>query len=819
MLNWDGLSRSTHWYFLPPLFVALSALIAGILASPYLDNRFVWMTFPLALAVAFARPRFALVPVLLFGSGIRAFEETEPPYIEDDGLPVRVTAVLDNAPESRAPGYYLTVRLIRVGDAAVKGRARLTYFPPDDSEKLTELFDDLGLGSGDRIEVLVRLRRPGVYRNAGGFDYRQFLERRGIYWTGSIRNPRLIQVVSRGWHGPDRLRRWASRRIEERLSADDTIEALALGMVLGHRRRLPAAAERQFEAAGLIHLLVVSGFNLAIVAAAALWLGRRVRFGRRGRTWSLILALGVVLTYAFLVEGDAPVIRATLMATFLIVGMLLDRGYAVGNALSAAGIAILALDPMTLFDMGFQLTFAAVLAILLLGMPLIRWGLGGWIATLRHLDIPSLDGNLPVETADWRVSKRLESELANRPLWVSAFPIRLTIFLAEAAIVTTAVQFVLLPWSIESYHRLSPVALPLNVLGAVVAGVVTPMGLLLMLVPDFLAGPIAAIVVVSLKVLVTAVEWSLEFSGATFRVPSPPAAWWLGFAFLLVATTLAVRYRQKGRLIVVAAGTFLLLALLGTGDFSPPAPEHATLTFLDVGQGDAALVELPDGKRYMIDGGGISSGGYRSLRNEGGFSIGEDVLTPYLLSRGIRHLDAVVLTHAHHDHMDGLFELIGNFNVGELWLGTNPVTPRYRELLEHASAHAVPIRWLMAGDSVGAFTVLNPPETRQAGRRVANDDSVVLLLETPGGTALLTGDLESDLSAAPPHVTVLKVPHHGSRNSVLRTSSDLPVISVGANNSFGHPHESKLPALRTDIVGSIRVILDPDGLEVTFPGL
>ena len=804
---------------MPPLFLTLLALIAGILASPYLDHRYLWIAFPLALAIAWVRPRFALIAVLLFGSGIRAFQETRPPFIADDGLPVRVTAVLENAPEFRAPGYYLTVRSIRIDDAAIDGRARLTYFPADDAEELTKLFDDLALGSGDRIEVLVRLRRPGVYRNAGGFDYRRFLERRGIYWTGSIRNPRLIQVVSRGWHGPDRLRRWASRRIEQRLNANDTIEALALGMVLGHRRRLPAAAERQFEAAGLIHLLVVSGFNLAIVAAAALWLGRRLRLGRRGRTSSLIFALGVILTYAFLVEGDAPVVRATLMATFLIVGMLLDRGYAVGNALSAAGIVILTLDPMTLFDTGFQLTFMAVLAILLLGMPLIRWGFGGWNATLRHLDLPSLDGNLPVESADWRVSKRLESELANRPLWVSALPIRVTLFLVEAAIVTSTVQFALLPWSVESYHRLSPVALPLNVLGAVVAGIVTPLGLLLMLVPNLLAGPIATVIVVSLNVLVTTVEWSLQSSGATFRVPSPPAAVWAGFALLLIAAALVVRYRHKGGLIAVAVGTFLLLASLGAGDFSPSAPEHATLTFLDVGQGDATLIELPDGKRYMIDGGGISSGGYRSLRNEGGFSIGEDVLTPYLLSRRIRYLDAIVLTHAHHDHMDGLFELIGNFKVGELWLGKNPMAPRYRDLLEHASAHAVPIRWLKAGDSVGGFTVLNPPAARQAGPRVANDDSLVLLLDTPGGTALLTGDLESDLSGAPAHVTVLKVPHHGSRSSMLRTSSDLPIISVGANNSFGHPHESKLPALRTDILGSIRVILDPDGLDVTFPGL
>ena len=170
---------------MPPLFLTLLALVAGILASPYLDNRYLWIAFPLALAIASVRPRFALIAVLLFGSGIRAFQETRPPFIADDGLPVRVTAVLENAPEFRAPGYYLTIRSIRIDDAAIEGRARLTYFPPDDAEDLTDLFDDLALGSGDRIEVLVRLRRPGFTEMPEGSTIGVFLN--GAESTGRVR--------------------------------------------------------------------------------------------------------------------------------------------------------------------------------------------------------------------------------------------------------------------------------------------------------------------------------------------------------------------------------------------------------------------------------------------------------------------------------------------------------------------------------------------------------------------------------------------------------------------------------------------------------
>lgn len=818
VLYWICASPFPSGLYLPPLLPPLLALIAGIVASPYFDNRYVWLVVPLALAVVVARPRFALGVVFLLGSGIRSHHDVRPPYIADDGLALRVVAVLDGPPEFRAPGYYFVARVLTVNGTPLQGRARLTYFPPSADGELARLFEELVLGSGDRVDVLVRLRPPAVYRNPEGFDYRRYLQRRGIYWTGSIRNPRLIRVLSRGWHGLDRIRRWASARIERRLGQDETVRALALGMVLGQRRRLPAEDERRFEAGGLVHLLVVSGFNLAIVAGAALWIGRHIRFGRRRNSTPLIASL-LILTYAFLVEGEAPVTRATVMTMLLVLGMMMDRGYAIGNALSAAALCVLAVEPMAILESGFQLTFAAVLAILFLAGPLIRWWLGGRIAAMRHLDNPAVDPWLSIEAADWRVTKRIDAELAGRPLWFIVIPHRVWPALVETAIVSTTVQFCLLPWSVESYHRLSPVALPLNVLGAVVAAVVTPLGLLLIAVPDLIAPAIAGGIEAALNVLVVAVEGSLRWPGATFRVPSPPVLLWCAFGGVLVAAAWAIRRRRTTELVATAVAAVVIVGCVGAGDWTPAPPDDPVLTFLDVGQGDAILVELPDGSRYMVDGGGATSGGYRSLEGEGGFSIGEDVLTPYLLSRGIRRLDAVILTHAHHDHMDGLSSLVGNFRVGELWLGSNPMVPGYRDLLEQASLRAVPVRWLRSGQRAGPFSVLNPPGTRPAGTRVANDDSVVLLLETPGGSALLTGDLEADLPDAPSWVTVLKVPHHGSGNTRLRTRADLPVISVGANNPFGHPHPSRLPALRTDLLGAVRIVLAPERPRVSFPGL
>ena len=280
----------------------------------------------------------------------------------------------------------------------------------------------------------------------------------------------------------------------------------------------------------------------------------------------------------------------------------------------------------------------------------------------------------------------------------------------------------------------------------------------------------------------------------------------------------SIRRRSPRAALLSLAAAYTLQALIVGADFDPVPPRHATLTFLDVGQGDSSLVELTDGTRVLIDGGGSTTARYRSAEGHGTFSVGEDVLTPYLFSRGIRRLDVVALTHAHQDHMGGLFDLIRNFRIGEIWLGRNPMTARYRELLQEVYEHQIPIRWLRADDRIKGFEVLNPPRDWKAAGRVKNDDSLVLLLRTEDGSALLTGYLERSIPA-PDFVEVLKVPHHGSKNTNLRVRAQLPVISVGANNPFRHPHPTKLPALRTDILGAIQVVLTPDGPVVSFPGL
>ncbi|OLE74729.1 MAG: hypothetical protein AUG12_00710 [Acidobacteria bacterium 13_1_20CM_2_57_8] len=258
----------------------LLALIIGILLSPCLDSRSVWICLPVAILISFAKRRCALLAVALAGAGLAA---RQPAVLPDPGdTAVRLVGRLTKAPEWRGLGVYLDVELQTVDGQRYPGRARLTEFLDDPD--LRRLFDGFELGSGDRLEIVVKLHRPVVYRNPGVFDYRRHLERQGVYWTGTIRNPRLITVLDRGWHGKDRIKNWIQTRLEAPFAADrngQTIRGLVTGMVLGRTYGLTAEVERQFQAGGWPAVFYGNDNLVSYSFSYVRWLTRRSSKARR----------------------------------------------------------------------------------------------------------------------------------------------------------------------------------------------------------------------------------------------------------------------------------------------------------------------------------------------------------------------------------------------------------------------------------------------------------------------------------------------------------------------------------------------------------
>ncbi|HZU30255.1 MAG TPA: ComEC/Rec2 family competence protein, partial [Candidatus Angelobacter sp.] len=275
------------------------------------------------------------------------------------------------------------------------------------------------------------------------------------------------------------------------------------------------------------------------------------------------------------------------------------------------------------------------------------------------------------------------------------------------------------------------------------------------------------------------------------------------------------------------AGIALLFLLSGAIAFYHAAPKTTAgkleVTAIDVGQGDSLLVISPQGRTMLIDGGGSIG----PVRTE--FDFGEDVVAPYLWSRGIQNLDVVVLTHAHGDHIGGLARIVQDFHPAELWVGINPETEALQQLFEVAGNNHVTVRKHTAGEAFDwsgtKIRVLSPPPDWQPRPQPKNDDSLALLITLGNTSALLAGDLEKKMerfvATESPRADLLKVAHHGSATSTTPELLDTvkpsyAVISAGYRNPFGHPRQVVLERLqaqhvqtfRTDMLGVTTFLLD-----------
>jgi competence protein ComEC len=333
------------------------------------------------------------------------------------------------------------------------------------------------------------------------------------------------------------------------------------------------------------------------------------------------------------------------------------------------------------------------------------------------------------------------------------------------------------------------------------------------------------------------VQWFARWHWASYRIPGPPLLLIVIFVAATIGLSAAIRWRRRGW---QWGGTIALLAtaaLIATYPFAPHLiNKNLEVTVLDVGQGDSLFVAFPGGHTLLIDGGGalgnFSSGGMRS-----GIDIGEDVVSPYLWSRGLKQIDVVALTHAHQDHIGGLPAILENFRVQELWVGRDIKIAAYERLLALARERGVRVVHLKQGDTFVRGSVSGNilwPEDVTEGQSAENDDSLVMRLSDGSRSMLLTGDIErpseqrilSEGQAV--EADFLKVAHHGAKTSTIQpflTNSHpaIAAISVGRDNSFGHPSQDVVERLeaagvriyRTDRDGAITATTDGRALIVS----
>ncbi|MBM4439426.1 MAG: ComEC/Rec2 family competence protein [Candidatus Rokubacteria bacterium] len=730
---------------LAPLAVALGT---GIALAGLAPPRVAWITWLAAagaggIAVLTRRLAIGAIALLAAVVALGALRVT-PVAVSDDhvarlSLPAeaRLVARVAAAPLPAPGRTRLLLDVEQVDGAPRRGAVSLTAYGEPPPAVVGQL-----------VHVQARLSTPTGFANPGGFDYVARLARDGIHVVGTAKSESVVPLEppAPSWHA--RVRRRVVAAIDAALPPASA--ALLSGLLLGERSALPPELDDGFRRAGVYHVLAVSGFNVAIVASAVFVVARFV--GAGARTAAAAAAV-IVLGFGAVVGPQASVLRAVVMAVLVLAAVLIERDTEVLNSLAAAALVILALRPNDLFDPGFQLSFAATAGIVLAPHP-------------RGIVLGALT-------------------------------------------VSASAQAAVLPITLWHFHQVSLVGLVANLAAVPLAAAATVVGLVggvLAFAWDGAARVAFDAVWPVLLALRAVVALAAAAPGALVYLPAPPIGAVVAYVAALLGAVVAWGSRQahpvRARRLALGAGSAMAVAIaLAAWPLVRPGDGRLRVAVLDVGQGDAIVIEGPDGRAVVVDAG---SGG------AGRLDAGARAVAPYLWSRGHLRVAGTVVTHAHADHAGGMPAVRARFAGRSTW--------------SEADLAAAP-------RALGGAVITALPAV--AGARV-NDRALVVRVAYRDVTFLLASDITGATEAAllargtSLDATVLKVAHHGARDGstapfLAAARPTVAVVSVGARNPYRHPDPGTLArleaagarVLRTDRDGALLFETDGRTLAVT----
>lgn len=632
---------------------------------------------------------------------------------------------------------------------------------------------------GDTVRVFAAPETPPVFDD---FSYRDFLAVRNIY--SFARRPRLAKIAAPPpvslWGAIFRLKHHAADTINRILSEPEA--SLLNGILLGIRGNIPQDLYEKFNATGTSHIIVISGSNISLVVMLFLLAGRYL-VGRNRAIW---LALAGVTLYTVMVGADAAVVRAAMMGGLYVLSMQLGRPNASRNTLFAAAWLMTVQNPLVLWDVGFQLSFMATL------------GLAALVPALKKVVPP----------------------------WLA------TGFLGEGLLMTLAAQIATTPLILYQFGRLSLISLLANLLVVPVqpwvmfGGGAAMLGGMVSLLFGKLLGWVAWL---PLAWTVRVVEWAAGIGGAQMALPQVSAGMVLG-AYALIGwgamrlnrrhQTAAWRARHAIPQPVWWASGIIALIIVALPVWHTLPDGNLHVAFLDIGQGDAVLITTPRGRQMLVDGGPSSVIALKQL--------GEKM--PFWDNT----LDVLVSTHPDSDHLTGLVAVARRFEVGTVLVsdiaGDSALAKEWQTTIAGTRVITAQAGMRLQLDNGVSVRVLNPGSASEAFPD-KNNHSVTTMIEMGRVRFLLSGDLEAPgeaallASGADVRAMVLKSPHHGSDTGSSATFLDavqpqVVVISVGADNPFGHPTPAVLARyaardiaiLRTDERGTVELVTDGQAL-------
>lgn len=758
-----------------PLLIAAIAYINGILIGVYLSKSiplFVILSIIVSLITSFKKNTYrnaiCMYLIVMCISSIYVYNKNlnyESKYKKYDNKNISIEGTIISDIEEKEYNYTFTIR------------TKDDYFLVN----LKKNKEEISLEYGDKLQISGEYQEPNKARNYKGFDYKNYLKINKVY--GIIRVDLYTNIIIKHQKNLSnfkllihKIREKLKQNIQELLTKETY--ALGIGILIGDNSRINEKIVEDFKNSNLSHMLAVSGAHINYVVLTVSILFTKKRAGIKAQR---VVTIMMMLFFMELTQMTSSVVRAGISCIIYMLASLLYRKADVINAMAISTLLILLNNPFKLFDIGFQLSYAGTLGIILF-YKLI---------------------NIPIKN-------------------------KLLKYLKDSIIISISANIFIIPIMMYQFNTISLTFILSNLLAGPLLGISIILEIIVLLI-SFMSINIAAIPAKVLNILLILIiniaNWFSNIEISKIYVITPKIISIVAYYLICVAIIL----KQKNRKIIV----IIMLTVLIINLF--PTPKKLRINFIDVGQGDSTLIRTETNKVILIDSGGSTA--------SSSFDVGNKVLLPYLLDRRIKKIDFIIVSHFDADHCQAFETVIDNINVRKVVVcKQSMITQEYLNIINKCKKKNIKIIVVERGDKLKIdkrteFEILHPGERfLDDGKGGLNANAIVCKMNYKLNNGkifsiLFTGDIEVEAEKELEQVygkklkaNILKIAHHGSKTSsreefIKLVSPKIALIGVGENNKFGHPADITLERLekenvkvyRTDQMGEVSITINKNG--------
>ena len=606
---------------------------------------------------------------------------------------------------------------------------------------------------GNKIEFKGTYSAPETQRNYKGFDYSGYLKTLKIYGTVTCVSNEIRILKKENVNSIKLVTHNISSKIEENIKKQfaDKEAGLLIGILLGNNENIDEEIAEEFRNSGIYHILAVSGAHMSYVILGITYLLDKISMSQRKK--DTLKVLGIVF-FMLITNSSVSVVRAGIMRIITLGASLFYRKKDIVNSVSLSMLIILIYNPYSLNSISFQLSYGGVIGIFLLN--------NSYTKLLRKI----------------KLNKKI----------------------SEVVSVILSAQTMIIPIMILNFHTISLTFLFANILVSYLIGIVIILGFIcsfISLISLEISSFISIFLNILLKILISIAEFFGTIPLSKIYITTPSFISIFLYYIIICSVRFKSTYPLKKLLIILLSITLIFNNYIYI-------PRGLRLYFIDVGQGDSSLIITPNNKKILIDGGGTTD-------SSSSYDVGEDTLTPYLLNRGVRKLDYIMISHFDSDHCQGLISVLNSIKVRNIIISKQGESVyNYEKIMEIAVNKKINVIVVKRGDVINVdknveIKILYP-ESKLYFDDI-NNNSIVAKLSYKNFSILFTGDIEKSAEERIVNIakndlksTILKVAHHGSKTSstenlLKAVNPQIALIGVGKNNKFGHPSDEVIERL------------------------